>query len=112
MNNEISDAKKIAFLRLKGKIVKLIFEFTEEYNDKNNINNLSPDTKFIIIDVLTSCLDEIQYQLINYHPFTSKQIDHICYQIGEWYLMMKPLLEENHNLGFMKEKLKTMICGE
>lgn len=39
-------------------------------------------------------------------------IDHICYQIGDWYLMMKPLLEGQHNLGFMKEKLKTMICGE
>ena len=44
--------------------------------------------------------------------FTHTQIDHICYQIGEWYLMMKPLLEGQHNLGYMKEKLKTMICGE
>jgi hypothetical protein len=24
--------------------------------------------------------------------------------------MMKPLLEGQHNLGFMKEKLKIMIC--
>jgi len=44
--------------------------------------------------------------------FTDLQIDHICYQIGDWYLMMKPLLEGQHNLGYMKEKLKTMICGE
>lgn len=44
--------------------------------------------------------------------FTRDQIDHICYQIGDWYLMMKPLLEGQHNLGYMKEKLKTMICGE
>ena len=44
--------------------------------------------------------------------FTTQQIDHICYQIGEWYLKMKPLLEVQHNLGFMKEELKTMICGD
>lgn len=44
--------------------------------------------------------------------FTPEQIDHICYQIGEWYLAMKPLLEGQHNLGHMKEKLKIMICGE
>jgi hypothetical protein len=44
--------------------------------------------------------------------FTTQQIDHICYQIGEWYLKMKPLLEGAHNLGFMKEELKTMICGD
>lgn len=44
--------------------------------------------------------------------FTQEQIDHICYQIGDWYLMMKPLLKGQHNLGYMKEKLKIMICGE
>ena len=44
--------------------------------------------------------------------FTTQQIDHICYQIGEWYLKMKPLLEVQHNLGFMKKELKTMICGD
>ena len=44
--------------------------------------------------------------------FTNEQIDYICYQIGDWYLMMKPLLEGQHNLGFMKEKLKIMICGD
>lgn len=44
--------------------------------------------------------------------FTTDQINFICEQIGDWYLMMKPLLEGEHNLGHMKEKLKTMICGE
>lgn len=43
--------------------------------------------------------------------FTVEQIDHICYQIGDWYLEVKGLLEGEHNLGFMKEKLKTMIFG-
>lgn len=44
--------------------------------------------------------------------FTREQQDFICYEIGDWYLMMKPLLEGTHNLGYMKEKLKTMICGD
>ncbi len=44
--------------------------------------------------------------------FTEQQIDHICYQIGCWYMKMKPLLEGTHNLGYMKEVLKTMICGD
>ncbi len=43
--------------------------------------------------------------------FTPEQIDHICYQIGDWYLLMKTLLEGQHNLGYMKEILKEMICG-
>lgn len=50
--------------------------------------------------------------MTNKVTFTPEQIDHICYQIGDWYLMMKPLLEGQHNLGYMKEKLKTMICGD
>jgi hypothetical protein len=47
-----------------------------------------------------------------YRSFTPEQQDFICWQIGEWYLMMKTLLEGTHNLGYMKEKLKTMICGD
>jgi hypothetical protein len=43
-------------------------------------------------------------------PFTQDQKDFICYKIGEWYMMMKPLLEGQHNLGHMKERLKNMIC--
>lgn len=44
--------------------------------------------------------------------FTNEQIDWICYQIGDWYMSMKPLLEGQHNLGHMKERLKLMICGD
>lgn len=59
-------------------------------------------------------LDNRLRQTLNKEPmkFTYLQIDHICYQIGDWYLMMKELLNEKHNLGYMKEKLKIMICGE
>jgi hypothetical protein len=44
--------------------------------------------------------------------FTQEQKEWICYQIGDWYLMMKPLLEGQHNLGYMKEKLKMMVCDD
>jgi len=50
---------------------------------------------------------------MTYKPnFTQQQKDWICYQIGDWYLMMKPLLEGQHNLGYMKEKLKLMVCDD
>ncbi len=110
-NNEPS-TEEIAFMELKAKIVKLMFEFANQYSVKDSPNNLYPKTGYILVDVLTSCLSEAQYQVARYQPFTPKQIDHICYQIGEWYFMMKPLLQGQHNLGYMKEKLKTMICGE
>lgn len=49
---------------------------------------------------------------MNKPNFTQEQKDFICYQIGDWYLMMKPLLEVQHNLGYMKEKLKLMVCDD
>ena len=57
--------------------------------------------------------DELMKGDQNKPNFTQEQKDFICWQIGEWYLMMKPLLEgKQHNLGFMKEKLKLMVCDE
>jgi hypothetical protein len=53
-------------------------------------------------------LDRIQ------NTFTPEQIDHICYQIGEWYVDWKVRITDKgipHKLGIAKEKLKTMICG-
>lgn len=49
--------------------------------------------------------------------FTPEQIDFICYQIGDWYLEWKDRLvidlkKGTHRLGFAKEQLKTLICGE
>lgn len=45
--------------------------------------------------------------------FTDKQIDFICYQIGEWYLRWKDTLvdyeNKTHRLGFAKEVLKSML---
>ena len=49
--------------------------------------------------------------------FTTQQIDHIFYQIGEWYIQWERKMWVNdkpnqHWLGFAKEELKTMICGD
>ncbi len=100
-----------AHMELKTSIVKLMFEFTDKYAGIGE-NCIYPQVGNVLVDVLASCLSEAEYQIIGYAPFTSKQQDFICCQIGNWYLMMKPLLEGRHNLGYMKEKLKLMICGE
>jgi hypothetical protein len=53
----------------------------------------------------------------NQESFTPEQIDFICYQIGDWYMEWKDRIvldikEGTHRLGYAKEKLKTIICGE
>lgn len=103
--------KELAFIELKSAIVKLMFDFTDKYSAKGE-NCIYPYAGEVLVDVLVTCLSEAEYVIVSAPRFTSKQIDHICYQIGDWYLMMKPLLEGQHNLGYMKEKLKIMICGE
>lgn len=86
-------------------ISKVILDFAKKHPEGNQ-------TFFIMQAVLCEHQSNIEYPTGRMAPFTNRQIDHICWQIGEWYLMMKPLLEGQHNLGFMKEKLKTMIIGE
>lgn len=53
----------------------------------------------------------------NQSSFSPEQQDFICYQIGEWYLEWKDriivdLQEGTHRLGYAKEQLKTLICGD
>lgn len=62
---------------------------------------------------------KIRYERLikNQESFTPEQIDFICYQIGDWYLEWKDriivdLKEGTHRLGYAKEQLKTIICGE
>lgn len=47
---------------------------------------------------------------------TNEQKDEICYLIGEWYLAWKHTLinfeDRTHRLGFAKEQLKSLICGD
>ncbi len=105
--------EQLAFMELKGKIVQLMFDFTEKHCGPEE--SLYPRGAYIIVDVLTACLEEAQYQVVNYQPFTYKQIDHICYQIGDWYLLWRGGLTDPdvpHRLGVAKEQLKTMICGD
>lgn len=65
-----------------------------------------------VISKIQSLIDNYCEHNPNKPNFTQEQKDFICRQIGEWYLMMKPLLEGQHNLGYMKEKLKQMVCDE
>lgn len=105
------EIEEIAFMELKSQIVKLMFDFTDKYAGPDS--PLYPKAAYIMVDAITACLGEAQYQVTRYHPFTARQIDHICYQIGDWYIHMKSLLEgQQHNLGSQKEVLKNMICGE
>jgi hypothetical protein len=98
-----------ATAELKEKIVALMWEFTDEYAAPDS--ELHPEAGRMLVDVLTSCLSEAQYQVANYHPYTVKQVDHICYTIGNWYLQAKGTFSGAHNLGLLKEHLKVMICG-
>ncbi len=102
----MNDESKLTYDELKEKLLKIIIDFSSE-----NIpcHGASP---YVLRSLLVDVLGIIEYQTIDHPNFTYKQRDHICYQIGEWYLLMKPLLEGQHNLGYMKEKLKLMICGD
>jgi hypothetical protein len=49
--------------------------------------------------------------------FTREQQDFICWQIGEWYVNWKHQIVSGcnpgqHRLGYAKEQLKSMICGD
>ncbi len=48
--------------------------------------------------------------------FTKEQIDFICYEIGDWYLDWKHRITtgdgHGHRLGYAKEQLKSLICGD
>lgn len=93
---------------LKQKITQILWDFTEKYftPDENPLQIIS-----IVQSVLCESVSEVEYQAERCAPLTRNQIDHICYQIDKWYLAMKSLLEGQRNLGFMKEKLKLMVCG-
>jgi hypothetical protein len=100
---------KQAHYDLKKALTTALWDFSDQhFSNKENV----PQAINIMLSAVSESLSEIEYQIAQMLPFTRKQIDHICYQIGDWYFMMKPLLEVQHNLGHMKEKLKIMICGD
>lgn len=96
---------------LREKVCRVLWEFTDKH-----CNEVTAEVQYqvatIMQSVLVGCVSDLEYQMGRPVRFTRHQEDHICYQIGEWYFLMKPLLEGSHNLGHMKEKLKSMICGE
>ncbi len=90
-----------------------------DFADKHSADNRPEGHQafFIMQSVLSENQSNIEYQVGKMAPFTTKQIDHICYQIGDWYIGWKlriiiDLEQGTHRLGFAKEELKTMICGE
>lgn len=95
------------------------------------VENLSEDadpelTKMLIKDLKLT--QEVWQQVPNFEAeyerllasqksFTREQIDFICFQIGEWYVNWKErivvdLKGGTHGLGYAKEQLKEMICGD
>lgn len=61
-NNEPT-LEMLAFMDLKEKIVKLMFDFTTKYSGIDKPENLYPRTPYILIDILTACLNEAQHQV-------------------------------------------------
>ena len=78
----------------------------------NDLRDNDPATYSPLLKKIESMIDNYCEPNPNKPNFTQDQKDFICYQIGDWYLMMKPLLEGQHNLGYMKEKLKIMVCDD
>jgi len=104
-----SEEVKQAHYEIKRALNTVLWDFSDQhFANKENV----PQAAFIMQSALCESVSEVEYQTGKMAPFSNKQIDHICYQIGHWYLMMKPLFEDRHNLSFMKENLKAMICGD
>lgn len=79
---------------------------SEWHNAIASIDQLSPQYK-----------ERYERLARNQASFTPEQIDFICYQIGDWYIEWKDRLvidlkKGTHRLGYAKEQLKTIICGE
>lgn len=107
---------KEAHDELKEYIVKGLFNFTNKHCSPGS--ELYPNALYIMKSCLIEALEEVNYQLGGNRvaAFTRDQQDHICFQIGEWYLNWRDVLmnwdERTHRLGFAKEELKRMICGD
>lgn len=61
--------------------------------------------------------ESYERQQAMFKSLTREQIDHICYQIGDWYIEWQDKMwvdgkPNQHWLGVAKEQLKTMICGD
>ncbi len=83
--------------------------------DSEELKNIIAESKLamaILDEKQPEYKERYEREQAMYASFTPEQKDFISWQIGDWYLHIKPLLEGQHNLGHKKELLKSMICGE
>ena len=96
-----------ALVRLLGdEIIKL-----------SSIGNRKEVSKHVDKTIIKESVERIGKMVMDNNKmkeFTYLQVDHICHQIGEWYLAWKDRMCPGglHNLGLAKEELKLMICGD
>ncbi len=99
---------------LTKQVTQLLYDFVKKY--LGHESELYPQGAYIMQSVLSKASSDVERQLNKMSPFTYRQQDHICFQIGEWYLNWRDVLmnwdERTHRLGFAKEELKQMICGD
>lgn len=99
---------------LNLQISKILWDFADKHCTDNREEG--HQAFFIMQAVLSESQSNLEYQIGRMAPFTDRQIDHICFQIGEWYLIWRDCItdppRQPHKLGYAKEKLKSMICGD
>jgi hypothetical protein len=98
---------------------KLIKDAGED--DKDDVVQETVEGWLISIETIEQGCPDIKerYERIKaiQDSFTPEQIDFICYEIGDWYLAWKERIivdldQGTHRLGYAKEQLKSMICGD
>jgi len=99
---------------------KALIKDVEEFRDNEDTDEMTKEWEDAV-EVIEASHPEIkahyERQQAIKQSFSPEQVDHICYQIGEWYLRYKEKMwikdkPNQHILGVAKEKLKKMICGD
>ena len=113
--NEISDS-------LMGwyRNTRRLIDSAKGRENHENVNELYKEWVSAIETIELACPDlKSRYERLVaiQETFTPEQIDHICYQIGDWYVEWQHKMwvdgkPNQHWLGVAKEQLKTMICGD
>lgn len=88
----------------------------KRYEDESN-REYYEELRVIIENAEPEFKSQYDSETLMQKSFTQEQQDFICWQIGEWYLHWKHqiVVEGNsgaHRLGYAKEMLKSMICGD
>lgn len=99
------------------KLIARIDACTDEHDEAEL--NLAADMRLslaILDEAQPEYKDRYERLIAMQKSLTPEQIDHICWQIGDWYLYWKEQIvvdmkQGTHRLGYAKEQLKEMICG-